>query len=469
MHIKLDDLVSDNFKKIFAWIVNCTHYMFVLRGGRYSGKSVVVGEAIVLGVMSSKKSACCLMQYKSDLGSKIVDNFTFCINNLKVNKYWKLKKSPYEYVLLDNDGNETDVSIRFSGCDDIQQTKGLKSRTGEGFKYIWLEEANRFKNWDIVQAIIDTCDRLNEPSCVILTYNPPRDASSWVNEKFDAPVGKALGYKTDIGIRLFKFKKNGVIKDKNTVICHSTMEDLIRTGHSDWVSDGIYGSAMEAKESNPKFYNWNYLGAVVAGDAQIFWNVTRWEYDPDISDKVRSVLFKYGFDVSNGGKDPYAIVKCLWVPDKRDLYILNSKQIVGNIGSANSDNDVVMKDIYMNVADAIVEMCNTRYDCIFGDGIIKNTIQYIIEAVGSRRLVYSAKEGYQYSKQRSVTFLQGLNHIYIDPAHDPIAWDQFSKYSYKLDKEDNVTCILPDGNDHLIDATIYSLVDTIAYDGYDNR
>lgn len=56
--------------------------MFVLRGGRYSGKSVVVGEAIVLGVMSSKKSACCLMQYKSDLGSKIVDNFTFCINNL---------------------------------------------------------------------------------------------------------------------------------------------------------------------------------------------------------------------------------------------------------------------------------------------------------------------------------------------------------------------------------------------------
>lgn len=469
MHIRLDDQVSDNFKKIFAWIVNCTHYMFVLRGGRNSGKSMAVGKAIVIGVMTSKKSACCLLQYKSDLGKNIVNNFTKCIDDLGVSKYWKLRKSPYEYVLLDNKGRETNISIMFSGCDTNDQLKGLKSRTGDGFKYIWLEEANKFRSWAIVHSIIGTCDRSGVPSCVILTYNPPRDASSWINEEFDAPVGKALGYKTDIGIKTKEFKKAGELKKFSTVICHSTMFDLINTGHSDWVQDGFYGMAMEAKESNPKFYNWNYLGAVVAGDAQIFWNVTRWKYDPDISDKVRSVLFKYGFDVSNGGKDPYALVKCLWVPDKRDLYILNSKQIVGNIGSANSDNDVVMRDIYMNVADAIVEMCNTRYDCIFGDGIVKNTIQSIIEAVGSRRLVYSAKEGYQYSKQRSVTFLQGLNHIYIDPAHDPIAWDQFSKYSYKLDKEDNVTCILPDGNDHLIDATIYSLVDTIAYDGYDNR
>ena len=76
MHIRLDDQVSDNFKKIFAWIVNCTHYMFVLRGGRNSGKSMAVGKAIVIGVMTSKKSACCLLQYKSDLGKNIVNNFT---------------------------------------------------------------------------------------------------------------------------------------------------------------------------------------------------------------------------------------------------------------------------------------------------------------------------------------------------------------------------------------------------------
>ena len=465
MHIKLDNNISDNFKQIFMWILNCTHYMFVLKGGRYSGKSVAVGMAIILGVMKSKKSAVCLMQYKADLGSKIVDNFKFCINQLGVSSYWKLKRSPYEYVLLDNKGNETDVSIRFYGCDNIQDTKGLKSRTGEGFKYIWLEEANRFKNWDVVQSIIDTCDRLNEPSAVVLTYNPPRDDSSWVNEKFSSePVGKTLGFKTNTGIKKFSFDKAGVTKEKNTVIHHSTIEDLMEAGHADWVSDGIYGSAMDTKENNNKFYRWNYLGECQGGDATVFWNITPWKYDENISNKVQSVLFRYGMDVSNGGNDPYALVKCLWVPDKRDLYILDSKQIVGNIGKVGSDNDVDVNDIYGLVADSMVEMCNTQYDAIYGDGIVKNILQSIINKIGNRRLMYSAKQGFKYSKQRSVMFLQGLNHIYIDPEHDPIAYEQFSKYSYKLDKEDNVTCVLQDGNDHIIDALIYSLVDVVEYD-----
>ena len=465
MHIRLDDNISDNFKQVFNWILNNNHYMFVLRGGRYSGKSVVVGMAIILGVMKNKKSAVCLMQYKSDLGTKIVDNFTFCINELHVQKYWKLKKSPYEYVLLDNNGKETSISIRFYGCDTNQDTKGMKSRTGEGFKYIWFEEANRFKSWEVVQSIIDTCDRLNEPSSVILTYNPPRDDSNWVNEKFDAPLGKALGYKNNTGIKRYKFTKAGVTKEMSTVIHHSTMEDLIEAGHADWVSDGIYGSAMNAKENNPNFYKWNYLGESQGGDATVFWNISDWKYDEHISDKVQSVLFKYGVDVSNGGQDPYALIKALWVPDKRDIYILGSEQIVGNIGNVGTDNDINMdNDVYQVVADKIVNMCDTQYDAIYCDGIVKNIAQSIINKVDNRRLMYNAKNSFHYSKQRSVMWLQGVNHIYIDKLHDPIAYEQFKKYSYKLDKEDKVTCVLQDGNDHLIDALIYGFVEVVDYD-----
>lgn len=465
MHIELDNNISSNFRKIFTWILKCTHYMFVLKGGRYSGKSVVVGMAIVLGVMQSKRSAVCVMQYKEDLGQKVVDNFTFCIDQLGVEKYWKLRSHPYEYVLLDNNGKETKTSIRFFGCNTIQDSKGIKSRDGKGFKYIWLEEGNRFRNFDVVRSIIDSADRLNEPSAVIITYNPPRDDSSWVNDKFsNAPVGKPLGFKSNIGIKKFYFNKAGVLKEQSTVIHHSTIEDLIESGHADWVSDGIYGSAMETKENNNKFYRWNYLGECQGGDATVFWNITPWNYDENISDKVESVLFMYGVDISNGGNDPYALIKALWVPDKRDLYILDSKQIVGNIGKVGTDNDVDMNDVYQLVADSIVEMCNTRYDAIYGDGIVKNILQSIINKVGNRRLIYSAKEGHKYSKQRSVMWLQGINHIYIDPEHDPIAYEQFSKYSYKLDKEDNVTCVLKDGNDHLIDALIYGLVDVVEYD-----
>lgn len=464
MRIRLENKVSSNFKYVFSSILNCENYMHVLKGGRYSSKSVTVGEAVVLGVMKSKKSAICLMQYKSDLGTKIVDNFTFCINNLGVEKHWKLKKSPYEYVLLDSKGKETSISIRFYGCDNVQDTKGFKSRTGEGFKYIWFEEANRFKNWNVIQSIIDTCDRLTDTKAtVILTYNPPRDASSWVNEKFDVPVGKALGYKTNIGIRRYSFNKDGETVEKNTLIHHSTIEDLIAAGHSDWVADGIYGSAMESKEYNNKFYRWNYLGECIGGDATVFWNITDWTYDENISEKVGSVLFKYGLDVSNGGNDPYAMAKLLWVPDANDLYVLNSKQIVGNIGTVGVDN-TDMDGVYGLVADELRKLIDTRYNAVFGDGVVKNIVQSINNKTNGEPYIISAKQGFQYSKQRSIGFFQGLNHIYIDKLHDPIAYEQFKKYSYKLDKEDNVTCILQDGNDHIIDASLYGMVDVVAYE-----
>lgn len=464
MHVKLDDIVSDNFKRVFAWILNCVHYMFVLKGGRYSGKSVAVGMAIVLGVMTHKKSAICLMQYQSDLGTKLVDNITFCINNLGVSKFWKLRKSPYEYVLLDESGNETDISIRFYGCDNINDSKGFKSRLGEGFKYIWFEEANRFKNWNVIQSVIDSCDRLgSDSSCVILTYNPPRDDSSWVNKKFNYPVGRCLGFSNDIGILKYSFEKNGTTKDKNTIIHHSTMLDLVECGHADWVSDGIYGSAMESREYNNTFFRWNYLGESQGGDARVFWNITPWKYDENISNKVESVLFKYGLDVSNGGADPYAIIKLLYVPDRKDLYVLGSKQINGNIGSVSTNNEVDPNDVYKLVADSVVDMVDTRYDAVYGDGVVKNILQSVINKVNNRVLMYNAKSGFKYSKQRSVMWFQGLNHIYIDPEHDPEAYEQFTQYSYKLDKEENVTNVLSDGNDHLIDASFYALVADIEY------
>ena len=466
MHIKLDDKVSNNFKRIFNWIVNCTHYMFVLKGGRYSAKSVTIGQAIVLGVMTYKKSAVCLMQYKADLGEKLVDNFTFCINNLGVSKYWKLKKSPYEYVLLDNNGNETNISIRFYGCDDMQNTKGFKSRTGEGFKYIWFEEANRFRNWEVIQAAIDTCDRLaGEQSCVILSYNPPRDTHNFMNEKFgDAPVGKALGFKTDTAIKKYTFIKDGVEKEQTTVIHHSTLEDLIDAGHSDWVKDSTYGNAMESKQNNPKFYSWNYLGALQGGDAQVLWNIYDWTLVNDISSKVESVLFRAGLDCSNGGNDNWFGIKCLWVPDKRDIYILGEFDYVGNIGSLNSNNDIQMDGIFGTVADKLKALASNEVDTVYGDGANKYNILGVKNKLYGLLNLQNAKEGYHYSKERSVTFLQGLNHIYIDKYVTPEAYRQLNKWSYQLDKDDKVTCKLKDGDDHACDALLYSLVRDIEYD-----
>lgn len=447
MHIKLDDKVSENFKKIFYWIVECAHYMFVLKGGRYSSKSVTAGEAVVAGVMKYKKSAIMLMQYKADLSSKIVDNITFCINNLGVQDCWKLKKSPYEYVLLDSNEKETNVSIRFYGCDNVQDTKGMKSRTGEGFKYIWFEEVNRFKNWEVVQSIIDTCDRLTDTkACVIMTYNPPKDGHNWVNERFNAPVGKALGYKTDLGIMTFEFKKNGIVKEKNTVIHHSTMEDLIENGHDEWVADGIYGSAMESKENNPSFYRWNYLGDIVGSQAAVFDNICDWTYNEDYENKTTCDY--HGIDASNGGSDPWRYIEVAYDSANKDLYILKEFNVVGR----NSEVDVK----FDNVAYKFKEV-NKNNILTYGDGAVPDNVNALKNRGCNVVLVHKDR------KVRGVMWLQSLNHIYIDRDRTPYAYQEFISYEYKLDKQDELTNDLKDGNDHSIDACRYALVNVIKW------
>lgn len=449
MHVRLDDIVSENFRKIFYWIMECQHYLYVLKGGRYSGKSVDVGQAVVMGVMKHKKSAVVMMQYKSDLGAKVVDNFTFCINNLGVEKHWKLKKSPYEYVLLNDDGSESNVSIRFYGCDNIQDTKGFKSRLGEGFKWIWFEEVNRFKSWEVVQSIIDTCDRLpaTEKVSVILTYNPPKVGQEWTNVKYKAPVGKSLGYKTDMGKKIFEFVKAGVKKKRETIIHHSTIEDLINSGHADWISDGVYASAMEAKEHNPLFYRWNYLGEVVGSEADVFKNITKWEYNTEDLKDAHNIY--RGFDASNGGKDPYRYVEVAYDKVHNDLYILKEFNVAG-IG----ENTEATFD---KIAEKFRE-ANKNNILTYGDGAVPNNINML--RIRGCNIVRTKKD----LKISGVMWLQGLNHIYVDPKITPFTYDELVGYAYKLDKDDNVTNDLVDGCDHSIDAIRYALVNVIRYD-----
>ena len=450
MHLRLDDKLSNNFKKVFSWILQCKHSMYVLQGGRNSGKSVAVGMAIVLGVMQSRKSAIVLMQYQSDLKSKVVSNFTYCIKRLGVERHWKLKLSPCEYVLLDKNGKETDISIKFYGCDNIQDTKGFKSRTGEGFKYIWFEEVNRFKNFDVVQSIIDTCDRLaGERTCAILTYNPPKDSGAWVNELFHVPIGKQLGYETNLAMKSFEYEKAGVKKVRDTVFHYSTIEDLIEDGHADWISDGIYGSAMQAKENNPVFYRWNYLGDVCGAEADVFKNVHTWSYSIEDLMKIKGHTIHNGIDASNGGKDPWRYVEVAYDKRNNDLYILKEFNVSGIGDNVDATFD--------KVADTFKKY-NKNNVLTYGDGAVPNNIKSLRNR--GCNVVIVKKD----VVVRGVMWLQGLNHIYIDPKVTPLTYQEFVTYAYKLDKEGNVTNDLQDGNDHSIDAVRYALVNNIKYD-----
>ena len=142
--VNLSEIVVDTFEEIFTDIVNCDVNRAILKGGRSSTKSQMASEAIVVGCMTYKASAVCLLKHANKIEERLVNTFKSSIDYLGVGKYWKLRKSPFEYVLLDSNGRETDCSIKFTGADSPEMIKSYNKYTELGYAPIYARE--NFKN-----------------------------------------------------------------------------------------------------------------------------------------------------------------------------------------------------------------------------------------------------------------------------------------------------------------------------------
>ena len=65
------------------------------------------------------------------------------------------------------------------------------------------------------------------------------------------------------------------------------------------------------------------------------------------------------------------------------------------------------------------------------------------------------------SVDHGLKWMQGLNHIYIDPIRCPNAYREFVGYEYEQDKNGNFKSSYPDKNNHAIDDARYALEDVI--------
>lgn len=424
--------------KFFKKFLDCYYDLVVMKGGRHGGKSVFIATIIVLGVMIHKESAICLMQYHSDLKDKLVDNFTFVIEMLGVSDYWRLRKNKYEYVLLDNKGKETNISIKFFGCDKAESSKGFKSRKGSGFKYIWFEEITKFSGQNTINGIIDSCNRLDSPSTVFYSYNPPKETGHWSNEKYNLPDTNDVIVNDRVFEKHFEFIRDGVSKKSVTLVVDSNMYDL----PPEWVKDEIWAKAEQARIENPEFWEWNYLGKVVGTSANVFRNVKDWTYDESVNFKniVR------GLDCSNGGADNWMFGSWYYDEKNRYLYCLDEFSAGGK-----ADLDEIASKIKIH---------NENNMPVY----IDSAVPFYREQLRKRQLnILPAKKFNDNGIVPGVVWLQSLNGIFIDKNKTPVTYKEFKYYSWKLDKEDEVTSVLPDKDNHSIDACRYANSFNIKY------
>ena len=441
LNIDLNSLICDTFVKVFKNIVNCLVDRIVMKGGRSSTKSQVASEAIVVGCMINKQSAVAAVKYANKIEERLVNTFRESIRYLGVEEFWKLRKSPFEYVLLDENGRETDVSIKFTGCDNVENLKSFKPRRGS-FRYIWFEELTNFKNLKEVNSLIQTFARGKGKHTVIMTYNPPQQTSNWVNKEYNTPIGKILGHDKNSVYTEFTFELNNKIEKISQLVHHSTYLDVIDSGHSDWLGMTFIGDAEQSKLSNPKYYRWAYLGEVVGTEANVFWNIH------DLDDNVYKGLKKdevvRGFDWGYGGPDPCSYVE--WYYDRRNksIYALNEFH-----KPKMEVDDVVFEIKHYNKHNFPVQ-------CDSASPVLNKQL------INKGLNVIDVKKGPD-SVRAGIKWLQSLNGIYINKYITPNIYREFKEYEYELDKNDEVTSKLPDKDNHTIDATRYSFVYEILY------
>ena len=96
--VNLSEIVLDTFEDIFTEIVECEVNRAILKGGRNSTKSQMASEAVIVGCMKYHASAVCLLKYANKIEERLVNTFKSSMDYLGVSKYWKLRRSPFEYV-----------------------------------------------------------------------------------------------------------------------------------------------------------------------------------------------------------------------------------------------------------------------------------------------------------------------------------------------------------------------------------
>lgn len=443
MFISLDDIIITTFRGISDDIIQCKIDRAILKGGRSSTKSQVAATSIVIGCMRYKESAVALVKHANKIDERLVGTFRSAIQYLGVSKWWKLRRSPFEYVLLDRNGKESNVSIKFTGADDAESLKSYRPRLGS-FRYVWFEELTTFTGINEINNIIQTMARGQGKHCVIMTYNPPMACTHWCNTEFNAPIGKVLGYNDNSYTERVQFVVDGEEHELVQVIHHSTYLDVINAGHKDWLGFTFIGEAERSRQNNPKYFRWAYLGEAVGTDANVFNNISDW--NGQLEDKVRIV--NRGFDVSNDGRkngDPYAFVTVWYDRINNDVYILNEFKL----SSGANTEDIV----------AHMKKCNPHNMDVFIDSA-NGTHAKLLRQFGLNIIPVKKPKG---SIEAGILWLKSLNHIYINKVECPNCYREFKQYEYIRTPDDEITGALPDKDNHFIDAVRYALSLTILY------
>ena len=338
-------------------------------------------------------------QYLKD---SVFEQLLWAIDKLGASDLWEAKVTVPELIY-----KPTGQKILFRGADKPRKLKSTKVAKGY-IKYVWYEECDEFSGQEEIDNINQSLLRGGDIFFCFYSFNPPKDANSWVNVMCTDARQDRLTHRSDY-----------------------------RAVPPEWLGPQFIAEAEYLKTKNPTRYENEYLGIATGTGAEIFTNITvRQITDEEIEAAERICR---GIDWGYGA-DPFVYI-CL-IYDKRARRVMIYHEYY-KFGARFDDIADEIRTENKTSAMLIAESAEPRSN----------------DELRSRGVrLTPAKKG-SGSVEFGIRWLQNLNEIVIDPVRCPNARREFCGYRFESDGNGGYRGGFPDKENHTIDAARYALED----------
>lgn len=396
------DLIAPCYYDMHRDIREKKHTFYNLPGGRGSCKSSFVSLEIVLGIMrdkTGKSNAIVFRLIAGTLRESVFSQIQWAIDALGVSHLWKSKVSPLQFEYVNG------AQIIFRGLDDPLKLKSIKPKQGS-FAFIWFEEFSELPGELMLRSVQQSVMRGSDKFTVFRSFNPPISKNNWANCYIQIPDRSSITLLTDY-----------------------TMVP------PEWLGEAFLLEADRLKEINPTAFEHEYLGVPTGTGGEVFPNVEVRE----ITEKELQLYQDYVFNGLDFGfaVDPAAFVRLSYDRKTETIFFLEEIYVRG------WSNRRMAKEII----DKGFNDKRTTCDCAEPKSIDDLRDNGVL-AVACYKRAGCVEYRTKWMQHR---------HIVIDPKRTPNAYREFTNYSYEVDKNGVVMSVLPDADNHTIDATAYAL------------
>lgn len=397
------DLIAPCYYDMHRDIREKKYTFYNLPGGRGSCKSSFVSLEIVLGIMrdkTGKSNAIVFRLIAGTLRESVFSQIQWAIDALGVSHLWKSKVSPLQFEYVNG------AQIIFRGLDDPLKLKSIKPKQGS-FAFIWFEEFSELPGELMLRSVQQSVMRGSDKFTVFRSFNPPISKNNWANCYIQIPDSNSITLLTDY-----------------------TMVP------PEWLGEAFLLEADRLKEINPTAFEHEYMGVPTGTGGEVFPNVEVREITEKELQLYQDYVY-YGLDFGFA-VDPAAFIKVSYDKKTETIFFLEEIYVRG------WSNRRMAEELIKRGYEKAFLYC----DCAEPKSIDD------LRSCG----MWFAKACFKMPGcvEYRIKWLQH-RHIVIDPKRTPNAYREFTNYSYEVDKNGVVMSVLPDADNHTIDATAYAL------------